>query len=143
MVLFLALIALMPLLARIVPVSYNTAIFGTFYNYAHEAIYQIYEVRVAPAAALLLFAAAFVLVAALKEKAVPAGKVIVAAGFGFLGLSLFRLVLFALYRDDLVWFVCWEEITELMYICGVAAVLWIFRRRLFPGMKPGVEGSGD
>lgn len=141
-VLFLALIALMPLLARIVPVSYNTDIFGTYYNYSHEAIYQIYEVRVAPAAALLLFAAAFILITALKERAVPAGKVIVAAGLGFLGLSLFRLVLFALYRDNLVWFVCWEEITELMYICGVALVLWIFKSRLLPGHAAAAGEAG-
>jgi rhodanese-related sulfurtransferase len=141
-VVFLALIALMPLLAEIVPVSYNTDIFGTYYSYTHEALYQIYEIRVAPLAAILLFASAFVMLSVLKEKALPAGKLVAAAGIGFLGLSLFRLVIFALYRSGLAWFVCWEEITELMYICGVAVVLWIFRSRLFPGKNAGHGEAG-
>jgi hypothetical protein len=42
---------------------------------------------------------------------------------------MFRLVLFQVYRDNLTWFVFWEEVTELIYIVGVGAVLWIFRRK--------------
>ena len=39
------IVALMPLSAALIPVSYNTTILGTFYNYSHPAMCQIFEKR--------------------------------------------------------------------------------------------------
>ena len=76
------------------------------------------------------FAAALVTFYLRKDDPLPFAKVLLASGLGFFGFSMFRLVLFQVYRDNLTWFVFWEEVTELIYIVGVGAVLWIFRGRL-------------
>jgi rhodanese-related sulfurtransferase len=127
----LIVLALMPLAADSFAVIYNTKIFGADYSYSHPAIYQIFEIRYCPIVALIFFAAALVTFYLRKEDPLPSAKILLASGFGFFGFSMFRLVLFQVYRDNLAWFVFWEEVTELIYIAGVGAVLWIFRRQLF------------
>ena len=57
-------------------------------------------------------------------------KVFFAAGMGTMGFSFLRLVLFHAFRDNLVWFGAWEEVTELLFVLGVGATLWIFRGAL-------------
>ena len=125
------ILALMPLAADTYAVTYNTKILGTEYSYSHPAIYQIFEIRYCPIVALIFFAAALVTFYLRKEDPMPFAKILLASGLGFFGFSMFRLVLFQVYRDNLTWFVFWEEVTELIYIVGVGAVLWIFRGRLF------------
>ena len=46
--------------ARKVPISYNTTIFGSFYNYSHPVVCQIFEKRYLPVAAVVLFAISLV-----------------------------------------------------------------------------------
>ena len=58
-------------------------------------------------------------------------KIFFAAGIGAMGFSFFRLFLLHCYRDNLVWFAAWEEITEMLFILGVTLVLWTFRLPLF------------
>ena len=65
-----------------------------------------------------------------KDEPVGWSKVLFAAGMGPLGFGFLRFVLFTAYRENLVWFAFWEEITELLYIFGVGVVLWIFRKAL-------------
>jgi len=121
-------LALMPLGAELKAVSYNTRILGTPYNYVHFVPHQLYETRVCPLVALPLFAASFL---ALRPwRSVPWSKVLFAAGMGFFGFGMFRLVLFQAYDGDLFWFVSWEEWTELLFMAGVAVVLWLFRGAL-------------
>lgn len=48
----------MPLFAELKMVSYNTKIWGTFYNYSHPVIYQVFEVRYCPIIASAAFASA-------------------------------------------------------------------------------------
>jgi hypothetical protein len=64
-----------------------------------------------------------------KSRAGGSESVPFSAGAGALGLSFCRLVLLHLYPNNLVWH-AWEEITELLFILGVALVLWIFRESL-------------
>ena len=70
-------------------------------------------------------------------------KALFAAGLGFFGFSMFRLVLFQVWRDNLTWFVFWEEATELIYIIGAGAGLWIFRARLFREQEKEEENRLD
>ena len=122
--------AFIPLCADLHTDAYLTDIFGTLYMYTHPAVYQYFEIRYAPALAALFFSAALFLLMNGKARFMEAGMIFFSAGSGFLGFSMFRLVLFSAYRVDLSWFVIWEEVTELLYILGAGALLWIFRRRL-------------
>jgi hypothetical protein len=67
-----------------------------------------------------------------KDDAMALAKIPFAAGTGALLYSLLMLTLYAMYRDNMVWFVFWEEGTELLLIAAISAVLWVFRRGFFP-----------
>lgn len=126
------ILCFMPLTAEPHAVSYNTRIMGVLYNYSHPTVDQLYEIRCCPVFAIPLFTVAFLILLLKKEDPVSPSKVFFAAGMGYLGFAFFRLFLFTPYRDDLIWFVLWEEITEMIYVVGVGFVLWVFRDGLFP-----------
>ena len=128
-------ICFMPLSADLIPLSYNTEIFGTFYNYSHSVVYQVFEVRYLPVTALVLLAISWGVLRMKKTEAVHWSKVFFAAGTGTLGFSFFRLILLHVYRDNLPWFAIWEEVTELLFIISAALVLWIFREGLFAAVR--------
>lgn len=134
---YFIILSFVPLLASPHPSSYNSSIFGTIYNYSHPVIFQLFEIRYAPVAAIILFAVASSVLWFIKDDPVPLAKIFFAGGMGFFGFSMFRLILFGVYRDDLVWYIVWEELTELLYIGIAAIVLWIFRRRLFSEEEAG------
>jgi rhodanese-related sulfurtransferase len=125
-----AVMALLPFCSRLEPVSYNTRIFGTFYNYSNAVVQQIYEMRLCPLAAIGLLIVSFLLLALKRHDPVRASKIFFAAAMGPLGFAFFRLFLFTPFRDNLVWFNVWEEITELLFVVCAGAVLWVFRRGL-------------
>lgn len=124
------ILCFIPILSDLHGVYYNTVILGTHYNYAHSAIYQIFEIRIAPVIGALLFAASFMILLIRKEHQVTLPKLLFSGGVGFFGFSMFRLVLFKIYRDNLVWFVVSEEVTELLFVLWIGAILWIFRGRI-------------
>ena len=128
-------LCLMPFCARVLHVSYNTRIWGTFYNYSHPVVYQIFEIRYLPAAALLLLNVSWFVLMFKRDNAVWWSKVFFSAGSGALGFAFFRLLLLHTYRDDLVWFAAWEELTELLFVVSAGLVLWFFRHGLF-GRRP-------
>ena len=119
------------LCADFATVSYNTKIFGTPYNFSHAVLYQIYEIRYCPLAAVLLLAMALAVLAVKRRDPVLWSKVFLAAGVGALGFSFLRLVILQVYRDNLAWFTFWEEVTELLFVAGSGLVLWFFREGLF------------
>jgi rhodanese-related sulfurtransferase len=121
----------MPYCAALLPVSYNTRILGTFYNYSHAVASQMYEIRVLPAVSWGLLAVAWVVLVRKGQDAVWWSKICFSAGSGALGFALFRMILLQTYRDNLLWFATWEEVTELLFILGVGLVLWSFRHGLF------------
>jgi rhodanese-related sulfurtransferase len=127
----LGFIALMPLCGRWHDTSYNTMIFDTFYHYARRIIYQWFEMRYCPTAAVVLLCASLMILIFKKTNPLPLAKVLLAAGVGPLGFGMFRSILTAMYSEDLVWFAFWEESTEFLFIAGTCFVLWIFRHRLF------------
>ena len=64
------------------------------------------------------------------ENAIAWAKIAFAAGIGPLGFAVLRTILGGAYDQNRVWFLFWEETTELLFIVGICFVLWIFRRRL-------------
>jgi rhodanese-related sulfurtransferase len=127
----LIICAFIPLLATTSSISYNTEIFGSDYHYTHPVIFQYYETVYAPTVAMVLLLIALLL---LSKNRIPTDQpeiYLFSAGTGLLGFSFFRLILLAVFRDDLLWFVFWEETTELLYIIGTGISLWLFRKKLF------------
>lgn len=112
-------------------VSYNTYIFGTFFNHSHPVINQLFEIRFCPIIAFVLFSITFMILLFKKDDSITPSKVLFAGGIGYLGFGMFRLFIFAPYHDNLVWKSFWEELTELIFVVGVGITLWIFRHRLF------------
>ncbi len=125
------ILSFIPLLAVPYSISYNTNILGTLYNYSHPVIFQIFEIRYAPVLAILFCLGATYVLWFHGGNPMPFAKILFSAAMGFFGFSMFRLILFGLYRDNQVWYIFWEEVTELLYIGVVGIALWIFRTKLF------------
>jgi len=125
----LVLLCAIPLLVPLRSVVQATAVLNTSYTYAHPAIYQFFESRVAPFAAAFFFLAALLLLRWRGERSWTTAKLLFAAGAGFLSFALFRLVLLSLFRDNLAWFVIWEEWTELLFVAMAWLFLLVFRKR--------------
>ena len=124
-----------PWCTAVQPAAMATTVFGAPYVYSHPAAYQLFELRWCPSIAAVLFAVSWFALRLRSGQGVPLAKAAFSAGAGFLGFGVFRLVLFSAYRDDLVWFVAWEELTELLALLLLAYVLWVFRRGLLPPQR--------
>ncbi len=111
--------------------SYNTLVFGSVYNYAHLRVHQQFENWYCAAAAIAMFTASLAILAVKRENSIAAAKVAFAAGMGPLMFGMLRMILGGAYDQNRVWYLFWEETTELLFIFGVCLVLWIFRRTLF------------
>jgi hypothetical protein len=135
------ILSFIPLTAQPHVVSYNTRILWVFYNYSNPLVYQLFEIRCCPLFAIPLFAVAFTVLLFRKDDPVAPAKIFFSAGMGYLGFSILRLLLFSPFRDNVVWFTFWEEITELIYVGGVAFVLWLFHRALLSRKKDETEGK--
>jgi rhodanese-related sulfurtransferase len=118
--------------ADIHEVSYNVEIYGAAYHYANPLVHQLYEIVFCPAAAIAMFGVSLVMLLRSKGGDIRAAKMTFAAGFGALGFGSLRMILAGAYSRRMVYFVFWEEATELLFVAGVCCVLWVFRRRLFP-----------
>jgi rhodanese-related sulfurtransferase len=135
----LGLAALMVPLADWQDNSYTTLIFGGFYHYSHLRVYQQFENWCCPAAAILLFAVSLGVLMLKRDHAVAWAKLWFAAGLGPLGFAALRVLLGGAYDQNRVWYLFWEEATELLFILGVCFVLWTFRNGLFPKAIMGRE----
>ncbi|OGN89282.1 MAG: hypothetical protein A2158_01730 [Chloroflexi bacterium RBG_13_46_14] len=126
----LIVLAFIPLIVDFNVISYNTKIFGMFYNFSHPIIFQFFELRYAPIYAIILTGISFLVFLFTRTDNTSLLKMLVAAGIGPLAFSYLRLIFFSAYHDNLVWANSWEELTELMYTSGVAYTLWIFQHKL-------------
>lgn len=116
--------------------SYNTVIFGRYYNYAHLWIYQLYENWYCAAAAVMMLGISLLILCVKKENAVAPAKIAFAAGIGPLGFGMLRMILGGAYDQNRVWYLFWEETTELMLVTCICFILWFFRSGLFPRWTP-------
>jgi len=131
-----ALLAAIPLFSDFREAVYNTRILGILHSYRHPVIHQVYELRYLPLAALVLLIASFATLWLLERRSVTRSKILYSAALGAMGFSLFRLLLVASFVDDQVWFVVWEETTEVMFVGLVGGVLMIFAHGLLAQGPP-------
>jgi hypothetical protein len=90
-----------------------------------------FELRFCPALAIALLTASWLVLLFRQQEPVAISKALLAAGMGPLSFGLLRLFLVFTFDEDLTGHETWEEITELIFVVAVAAVLWVFRERLF------------
>ena len=134
--LFCLLLPLLMIFSLLLPTAgwkdttYITRIFGSPYVYGHLRAFQIFENWFCGGAALLLFAISLAILLAGKQAGIGAAKIFLAAGLGPLGFGGLRMLLGAAYDQNRVWYLFWEEGTELALVAAVCIVLWIFHRRL-------------
>jgi rhodanese-related sulfurtransferase len=139
----LAVVALMPLSGGFIRDSYDAVILGSTTHYHHLMTSQLFELRFCPLFAAGLMVAAWLVLMFKRHDPVSASKVILAVGLGPMGFAILRMIFVATFRDRLVWFDAWEELTELITIFGIAAVLWVFRQSLFARRPAGLPGPGQ
>ena len=131
---YLVIVAMMVLAGMLLTadfhhVSYNVEIYGATYNYSNPLVHQLYEIVYCPVAALVMFAVSLVMLLRAGGNDLRAAKMAFAGGCGALGFGTLRMVLAGAYSRRMVYFVLWEEATELLFVIGVCCVLWIFRRK--------------
>ncbi|HEX9048269.1 MAG TPA: hypothetical protein VF988_14685 [Verrucomicrobiae bacterium] len=124
-------LAAMLLTADVKLAAYDTTILGSSVHYSETLADQLFEIRYCPALAILLLAASWLVLLIKRADPVPLAKALFAAAMGPFGFGLMRLFLSAVYRADLIRYVVWEEITELVFVSSAAFVLLVFRHSLF------------
>jgi len=140
----LMLVALMLPLADWQDTSYNTLILGQPYHYAHLRIYQFFENWYCAAVALLMLGMSLaILILTPGQAALGRAKIAFAAGAGPLGFGMLRMLLGSAYDQNRVWYLFWEEFTELLLIASICGVLWIFRRSLLAWVPTKRESPGN
>ena len=122
--------------------AYDTSIFGSSVHYSETLTDQLFEIRYCPVLAILLLTAAWLVLLFKRTEPVPLAKVLFAAAMGPFGFGLLRLFLSTVYREDLIQYVVWEEITELVFVAAVAFILLVFRHSLFV-KEPAGSGRPD
>ena len=125
------LVAAIPLCTSLHETSYNTNIFGSIQTYSQPMSCQFFESRYCPLLAMGLLTASWLVLVCKHKEPVALAKILLAASVGPLSFGFMRLFLFSIFRDNLLWFDVWEEITELLFTMAVGYVLWIFRNSLF------------
>lgn len=129
----IAIVSALPFVSAIHAQSYNASIFGVAYNYHHQPVLQLYENYTAPSIAIFFFLLSFLKLMGTPGSIGRFAKVFFAAGIGFSGFGIMRMFFVSSFIETLWWFDIWEEITELMFVTGVALFLWFFRVRIFAG----------
>jgi rhodanese-related sulfurtransferase len=120
--------ASLPLLAPFQNAAYTTKILGLHHGYRHPVLEQVYELRFLPWAAILLFAACLLVLLGVERRKVPLSKVLFSAAAGAVLFSFFRMILVAIFAQNLVWFAAWEELSELIFVAMACCVVIVFRR---------------
>jgi hypothetical protein len=134
-------VAAMPLFAGIKVVAYQTVVMGATQQYELMVSSQLFENYYCPAVAILLLTASWLVMMLKKHDPVPLAKVLFAAALGPLGFGFMRLFLSSAFAENLLWYVVWEELTELLFVAAVGYVLWIFRHALFA--KPALSQTEE
>jgi rhodanese-related sulfurtransferase len=131
-----ALLAVMPMCSGFRETAYNTRVLGLLHSYRHPVLHQIYELRCLPIMAVVLLAGCFLVLWRVERRSVDYSKVLFSAALGAAGFGWFRLVLVASFVDNQVWFVAWEETTELLFVGLAIVVLILFEAGLTPKAPP-------
>jgi hypothetical protein len=130
------LAAMLPLTAGFKHIAYRADILGQTQLYSHPMSCQLFENRFCGGLGAVLLAASWLVLMLKKNDPLPASKALLAAGVGPLAFGVMRLFLVSTFSQNLLWFDVWEELTELLFILGIGAVLWTFRAALFGKPHP-------
>lgn len=124
-------LAFIPILARPLNTSYSTHILGNQYHYCRLLLSQYFESRYLPVIVLVFCIGTLLTMQINRDNPFPLiAHIFLAGAIGALGFSIFRLMLGAVYNNNLIWADFWEEVTELMFVAMAAIVLWIYRNGL-------------
>ncbi|MBI4678203.1 MAG: hypothetical protein HY748_11530 [Elusimicrobia bacterium] len=123
----LAVANLMPLMGPLRPFKKELLIFGACVCQYHTTFLQVFEYRVYPIVGSALFLVSFGILLRGGRPAVRVAKFPFCMAVGFLVFPLLRFFTLHAYFDNLIWAEFWEEITELMLICGIIIFLRSFR----------------
>jgi hypothetical protein len=104
---------------------------------------QGFENYYCPAMAMLFITASWLVMLLKQDDPVPLAKVLFAAALGPLGFGFMRLFLSGAFADNLLWYVVWEEVTELLFVVAVGYVLWIYRHSLMAKPAPPAGGESN
>lgn len=113
----------LPLTASFREFSRIGNIFGAEVLFSHARLQQLYEIRIYPILALILFALSWLSLLAGRERGMPAARLLFAAGLGPFGFSLMRFVLFWGFSENILWAEVWEEFTELLTVLAILVLL--------------------
>lgn len=133
--------ALIPFTAGIRLISYKTVVLGRTEHYGLMASSQFFENYYCPAIAILFMTASWLVMLCKKSDPVPLAKMLFAVAIGPLGFGFMRLILSGVFVNNLLWYVVWEEVSELLFVIVVGYLPWVFRRALFA--KPSIEIAGS
>jgi hypothetical protein len=128
-----ALVALIPLMAQPNNYSFIVNVFGYSRTLNHLMPIQWFELHFSPLASLVLVIVSWAALIwpsnqpGMDHNGLMLSKVFLSASIGFLSFSMMRLIFASFYRQLLVWFVFWEELTELMLIAGILIVVLLIR----------------
>lgn len=125
-----AVLAALPLCSELRTGVCNTRVLGVLHSYRHPVVHQLYELRYLPMAAIGLLAVCFLVLWRVERQSVTASKILYSAALGAVGFSFSRLLMVASFADHQVWFVVWEETSELLYVGFVGWVLLVFAKGL-------------
>ena len=127
----MVILAFIPILAKPLTTSYATQILGSQYHYCRLLLSQYFESRYLPGVALIFCFGIFLVMQINKDNPAPLlARIFLAGATGALGFSMFRLMLGAIFSNDLIWADFWEEVTELMFVALAAITLLIYREGL-------------
>ncbi len=124
------ILSLMPLQVKPVSVSFTAMVLKDKVHYIQPLMIQLFESGISPLIATVLFASSLVLANIKRYRFFYQAEVLACFGMGYISFGFFRLILFALFREELWWFGMWEEFTEFLFIIGIVLVLWLFRKGL-------------
>ncbi len=123
------ILCLLPLLAPIQAGGYRTELFDIPYGFSRFEFNVWTETRAMPWMSLVLFILA-VITSRVDHNpfASQPVKIYLSTGTGLTCFSLWRVILGALYAQELVLFEFWEEMIQLTLLSCIAFTLWKFHR---------------
>ncbi|MBI5529504.1 MAG: hypothetical protein HY897_24530 [Deltaproteobacteria bacterium] len=126
----LAVVSCMPFASPFIQIDRTVKVFGTDVCQNHPVFLQLFEMRIYPATAVVLFCASFLALLWIRNSPVGVAKYPFAFGLGFFSYGTFKYFLLAAYREAVVRADFWEEVTELLLTAGLIIFVALFRKRL-------------
>lgn len=137
LVVVLGVLAVMPLTTAVNETAYATGLFDKTHVFLREGVYQAYEIRFLPGAAIVFLIWAWW---RLRRKGHPARntQIIVAGAMAAIGFAWVRCGLLAAFENDQAWVDVWQQVMGLGFVLVVIRVM-----RTFGGVQRAVEvGNG-